>query len=91
MSASVNFPSRNLIDSFAFCFKIWWDGVASERSVVSWIKHFFFFQAKVGIRVGNVTGVQTWALPFGAAAVGGGGWLVGWSVGSGLCGCVGLI
>src|SRR6266581_5871221 len=30
--------------------------------------YFFFFQAEDGIRVGRVTGVQTWALPISLAA-----------------------
>src|SRR5204862_148537 len=38
-SARVTFPSLNLISLFAFCFNIWLNGVASSRSLVSWIKH----------------------------------------------------
>src|SRR5205085_462256 len=49
-SATVTFPSLNLISLFAFCFNIWLNGV-------------FFFQAEDGIRDLTVTGVQTCALP----------------------------
>src|SRR5690349_22372149 len=52
-SATVTFPSLNLISLFAFCFNIWLNGVAS----------YFFFQAEDGIRDLYVTGVQTCALP----------------------------
>src|SRR5271165_5922302 len=38
-SATVTFPSLNLISLFAFCFNIWLHGVASSPSLVSWIKH----------------------------------------------------
>src|SRR5690554_7967212 len=38
-SATVTFPSLNLISLFAFCFNIWLNGVASYPSLVSWIKH----------------------------------------------------
>src|SRR5258705_13857857 len=38
-SATVTFPSLNLISLFAFCFNIWLKGVASYPSLVSWIKH----------------------------------------------------
>src|SRR5438128_6942686 len=38
-SATVTFPSLNLISLFAFCFNIWLNGVASQPSLVSWIKH----------------------------------------------------
>src|SRR5260370_36175806 len=38
-SATVTFPSLNLISLFAFCFSIWLNGVASKPSLVSWIKH----------------------------------------------------
>src|SRR5207237_1008187 len=38
-SATVTFPSLNLISLFAFCFNIWLNGVASSPSLVSWIKH----------------------------------------------------
>src|SRR5258705_6503158 len=38
-SATVSFPSLNLISLFAFCFNIWLNGVASYPSLVSWIKH----------------------------------------------------
>src|SRR5258707_13297574 len=38
-SATVTFPSPNLISRFALCFNIWLDDVASEHSLVSWIKH----------------------------------------------------
>src|SRR5438128_932849 len=38
-SATVTFPSLNLISLFAFCFNIWLNGVASLPSLVSWIKH----------------------------------------------------
>src|SRR5436309_14657406 len=38
-SATVTFPSRNLLSLFAFCFNIWLIGVASLPSLVSWIKH----------------------------------------------------
>src|SRR5205814_2165856 len=40
-SATVTFPSLNLISLFAFCFNIWLNGVASYPSLVSWIKHSF--------------------------------------------------
>src|SRR5262249_39759677 len=38
-SATVTFPSLNLISLFAFCFNIWLNGVASYPSLVSWVKH----------------------------------------------------
>src|SRR6476646_11121643 len=38
-SATVTFPSLNLISLFAFCFNIWLNGVASYPRLVSWIKH----------------------------------------------------
>src|SRR5690606_36667388 len=38
-SATVTFPSLNLISLFAFFFNIWLNGVASYPSLVSWIKH----------------------------------------------------
>src|SRR5699024_1122683 len=38
-SATVTFPSLNLISLFAFCFNIWLNGVASYPSLVSLIKH----------------------------------------------------
>src|SRR6478736_1687364 len=38
-SATVTFPSLNLISLFAFCFNIWLNGVASYPSLASWIKH----------------------------------------------------
>src|SRR5207245_11537363 len=38
-SATVTFPSLNLISLFAFCFNIGLSGVASQRSCASWIKH----------------------------------------------------
>src|SRR5437867_718433 len=37
-SATVTFPSLNLISLVAFCFNIWLSGVASCPSLVSWIK-----------------------------------------------------
>src|SRR5204862_7686676 len=39
-SATVTYPSLDLISLFAFCFNIWLNGVASFPSLVSWIKHF---------------------------------------------------
>src|SRR5262245_65964671 len=44
-SATVTFPSLNLISPFAFCFTMWLDGVAAQPSWVGWIK-------KAGGRVG---------------------------------------
>src|SRR4051812_21462948 len=38
-SATVNFPSLNLISLFAFCFNIWFNGGATKQSLVSWIKN----------------------------------------------------
>src|SRR5256714_12097470 len=38
-SATVTFPSLNLISLFAFCFNTWLNGFASYPSLVSWIKH----------------------------------------------------
>src|SRR5579883_666613 len=38
-SATVTFPSLNLISLFAFCFHLWLNGVASYPSLVSWLKH----------------------------------------------------
>src|SRR5438477_11434855 len=38
-SATVTFPSLNLISLVAFCFDIWLNGVASSPSLVSWIQH----------------------------------------------------
>src|SRR5260221_12973837 len=38
-SATVTFPSLNLISLFAFWFNIWLNGVASYPCLVSWIKH----------------------------------------------------
>src|SRR5437868_1197354 len=38
-SATVTFPSLNLISLFAFCFHIWLHGVRSGPPRVSWIKH----------------------------------------------------
>src|SRR5260370_42432878 len=38
-SATVPFPSLNLISLFAFRFNIWLNGVASQPSLVSRIKH----------------------------------------------------
>src|SRR2546428_12219849 len=38
-SATVTFPSLNLISLFAFCFNIWLNGVASLPSLVTWIKY----------------------------------------------------
>src|SRR5450755_3578407 len=38
-SATVTFPSLNLISLFAVCFNSWFSGVASYPSLVSWIKH----------------------------------------------------
>src|SRR5437773_12439019 len=38
-SATVTFPSLDLISVFAFCFNIWLNGVASYPSLVSWLKH----------------------------------------------------
>src|SRR5258708_35594252 len=38
-SATVTFPSLNLISLFAVCFNIWLNGVASYPRLVSWIKH----------------------------------------------------
>src|SRR5207247_9474045 len=37
-SATVTFPSLNLISLFAFCLNIWLIGVASYTSLVCWIK-----------------------------------------------------
>src|SRR6476659_7468612 len=39
-SATVTFPSLNLISLFAFCFNIWLNGVASSPSWVSGFKHY---------------------------------------------------
>src|SRR5205814_9242513 len=36
-SATVTFPSLDLISLFAFCFNLWLYGVASYPSLVSWI------------------------------------------------------
>src|SRR5207237_2294528 len=36
-SATVTFPSLNLISLFAFCFNFWLNGVASYLRLVSWI------------------------------------------------------
>src|SRR6266542_4727409 len=55
-SATVTFPSLNLISLFAFCFNIWLNGVV-------------FFQAEVGIRDATVTGVQTCALPISSTRI----------------------
>src|SRR5437762_8781184 len=55
-SATVTFPSLNLISLFALCVNIWLNG--------------FFFQAKDGIRVTSVTGVQTCALPISPGTLG---------------------
>src|SRR5436305_15335048 len=38
-SATVTFPSLNLLSLFAFCFHPWLNGVASSPSLVSWIRH----------------------------------------------------
>src|SRR5471032_3642495 len=38
-SATVTFPGLNLISLFAFCFNLWFNGVASYPRLVSWIKH----------------------------------------------------
>src|SRR5699024_529436 len=38
-SATVTFPSLNLISLFAFCFNIWLHGVASQLILLCWIKH----------------------------------------------------
>src|SRR5260221_686554 len=38
-SATVTFPSLSLMSLVAFCFNIWFNGVASYPSLVSWIKH----------------------------------------------------
>src|SRR5260370_32893430 len=38
-SATVTFPSLNLISLFAFCFTLWLIGVAWLPSLVSWIQH----------------------------------------------------
>src|SRR5438445_374911 len=53
-SATVTFPSLNLISLFAFCFNIW--------------LNVFFFQAEDGIRDIGVTGVQTCTLPISRSA-----------------------
>src|SRR5260370_35530969 len=39
-SATVTFPSLNLISLFALWFNIWLNGVASYASLVSWIKRY---------------------------------------------------
>src|SRR5699024_12547578 len=38
-SATVTFPSLNLISLLAFCFNIWLIGVASYPILVCWLKH----------------------------------------------------